>query len=72
MAKTLKHHVELDVPEKELSIVTIGGYKFFNNGNSFQCATCTEIMGSYPRSLMVRGKTRKIKLVKDCDCPPQK
>ena len=67
---------ELDVPEEILEIVDIDGYKFFKGRgrNELQCATCLNIMGLMPvvSNEYKKGKIRKIKLMKDCDCPKQK
>ena len=70
------HRVELEIPLKDMVMVTIGGYKFFRGGidsNQFQCVTCLCLMGTQTLSgEKVDGQVRRLKLVKDCDCPPQK
>ncbi len=67
-----KHNKEFDIPPRWLDMMQIAGYSFFKNGTQFECATCLQVMGREIRTPMVKGKTRKFKLIKQCDCPPQK
>lgn len=71
----VNNRVTLEIPEKKVSILNIGGYKFFRgkDGNSFQCATCLNLMGIQPIETEGKnGEVRKLKLIKSCDCPKQK
>lgn len=70
------NRVVLEIPDKDVVLLDIDGYKFFRgrDSNEFQCATCLNIMGIQPiddwkNSQM--GKVRRLKLIKDCDCPKQ-
>ncbi len=69
--KKSKHRVELAIPKKDLTIITIDGYVFLANGNQFQCATCFQIMGTLAKDKMILSKVTGVKLHKTCDCPPQ-
>lgn len=72
-SKKYKHRVELEVPPDEITIIEIGGYTFLRSGaNQFQCATCLSLMGMRPVAARIMGEVRPLKLIKDCDCPPQK
>jgi hypothetical protein len=74
--KKYKHRVEMEVPPKDVVTLKIGGYTFFRGGtdsNQLQCATCLCLMSMQPISSDKKtGEVRRIKVVKDCDCPPQK
>lgn len=65
------NRIELDLPEDKLTLIELGGYKFFKQGNQFQCATCICTMGSQAQPEKIQGKVRKLKLIKDCDCEKQ-
>jgi hypothetical protein len=68
----MNNRVELEVPEKKLDVITIKGYKFFNGYNQFQCATCLNLMRTEPIGLPIRGRMRRVRIIKECDCPKQK
>lgn len=71
----MNDQVELIVPPEDVVTLDINGYKFFRGreSNTFQCATCLNVMGILPVDVAGynRGEVRTLKIVKDCECPRQ-